>query len=38
VLAIGLAYAGQEVPSVPHDPNDKRLDWIVTEAAAIRLE
>jgi 5-formyltetrahydrofolate cyclo-ligase len=38
VLAIGLAYAGQEVPVVPHDPNDKRLDWIVTEAAAIRLE
>lgn len=38
VLAIGLAYAGQEVPAVPHDPNDKRLDWIVTEAAAIRLE
>jgi 5-formyltetrahydrofolate cyclo-ligase len=38
VLAIGLAYAGQEVPAVPHDPNDKRLDWIITEAAAIRLE
>jgi len=38
VLAIGLAYAGQEMPAVPHDPNDKRLDWIVTEAAAIRLE
>ncbi len=38
VLASGLAYAGQEVPAVPHDPNDKRLDWIITEAAAIRLE
>jgi len=38
VLAIGLAYAGQEMPAVPHDPNDKSLDWIVTEAAAIRLE
>ncbi len=38
VLAIGLAYAGQEVPAVPHGPNDKRLDWIITEVAAIRLE
>jgi len=38
VLAIGLAYAGQEVPAVPRGPTDKRLDWIVTEAEAIRLE
>ncbi|MDX1575503.1 MAG: 5-formyltetrahydrofolate cyclo-ligase [Kiloniellales bacterium] len=38
VLAVGLAYAAQEVPAVPHDGNDKRLDWIVTEAEAIRLE
>ena len=38
VLAVGLAYAAQEVPAVPHDPNDKRLDWIVTEAEAIRPE
>lgn len=38
VLAVGLAYAGQEVPAVPRDLNDKRLDWIVTEAEAIRLE
>ena len=38
VLAIGLAYAGQEVPAVPRNPNDKRLDWIITEAEAIRLE
>jgi 5-formyltetrahydrofolate cyclo-ligase len=37
-LAIGLAFAAQEVPAVPRDPNDKRLDWIVTEAEAIRLE
>ena len=36
VLAVGLAYAAQEVPEVPRDPNDKRLDWIVTEAEAIR--
>lgn len=38
VLAVGLAYAGQEVPDVPHDANDGRLDWIVTEAEAIRME
>ncbi|MDX1575161.1 MAG: 5-formyltetrahydrofolate cyclo-ligase, partial [Kiloniellales bacterium] len=37
-LAVGLAYAAQEVPAVPHDANDRRLDWIVTEAEAIRLE
>ncbi len=37
VLAIGLAYAGQEVPAIPRDGNDSRLDWIVTEAEAIRI-
>lgn len=29
--AIGVAYAGQEVPSLPHDPHDYPLDLIVTE-------
>jgi 5-formyltetrahydrofolate cyclo-ligase len=38
VLAIGLAYAGQEMAGVPHDDNDQPLDWIVTENAAIRVE
>jgi 5-formyltetrahydrofolate cyclo-ligase len=38
VLAVGLAYAAQEVPAVPRDANDRRLDWIVTEAEAIRME
>ena len=38
VLAIGLAYAAQEVAAVPRDTNDRRLDWIVTEAEAIRME
>ena len=38
VLAIGLAYAAQEIPAVPRDANDRRLDWIVTEAEAIRME
>ena len=37
VLAIGLAYAGQEVAKIPRDANERRLDWIVTEAEAIRI-
>ncbi len=36
-LAVGLAFAGQEVESVPRDVNDRRLDWVVTEAEAIRM-
>jgi 5-formyltetrahydrofolate cyclo-ligase len=35
VVTIGLAYAGQEVPSVPAEPHDRRLDLIVTEAGVI---
>ncbi len=35
VLAIGLAYSVQEVPSVPAEPHDRRLDLIVTEAEVI---
>ena len=31
VPAIGLAYAGQEVQSVPHGERDRRIDAIVTE-------
>ncbi len=34
VLAVGIAYAAQEVPSVPHGPRDERLDWIATDAGA----
>lgn len=36
VLAVGLAYGGQEVECVPVDASDQRLDWIVTETGAIR--
>ena len=32
VLAIGLAYAGQEVEAVPHEPHDQPLDAILTES------
>lgn len=36
VLAVGLAFAGQEVAEVPLEPHDQRLDWVLTEAEAIR--
>ena len=36
VLAIGIAYADQQVDSVPIDRNDVRLDLIVTERSVIR--
>ena len=35
VTAIGLAYAAQEVPSVPTTPRDARLDLVLTEREAI---
>ena len=31
VLALGFAFAGQEVPSLPTEATDQRLDGIVTE-------
>lgn len=31
VLVIGLAYAGQEMPEIPMEPHDQRLDAILTE-------
>jgi len=37
-VAIGIAFAVQEVDFVPHGPHDQPLDWIVTEAEAIRTE
>ena len=33
-LAVGFAYAGQEVDAVPRDETDERLDWVVTEISA----
>jgi 5-formyltetrahydrofolate cyclo-ligase len=38
VLALGFAYAGQEVPLVPHGPRDQHLDAVVTEAGVLRPE
>jgi 5-formyltetrahydrofolate cyclo-ligase len=37
VLAIGLAFASQEMVTVPMGPLDQALDWIVTEREAIRV-
>jgi 5-formyltetrahydrofolate cyclo-ligase len=31
VVIIGVAYAGQELPEVPMEPHDQRLDAILTE-------
>lgn len=36
VQAVGLAYAGQQVPCVPHEATDQPLDAVVTEAGVIR--
>lgn len=38
VLAVGVAFAVQEVARVPRDDSDARLDWILTENEAIKLE
>jgi len=37
VMAVGVAYAAQEVPAVPHHGGDVRLDALVTEAATYRF-
>jgi len=35
VLAVGLAFSGQVRDDLPVAPHDMRLDWIVTESAAL---
>ena len=37
VLAVGLAFAAQEVAAVPVAAGDEPLDWVVTEAEAIAV-
>ncbi len=37
VPAIGIAYAGQEVSSIPHEAHDRRLDGILTERGLRRF-
>ena len=35
ILAVGFAFAAQEVDRIPMSKTDQRLDWIVTEREAI---
>jgi 5-formyltetrahydrofolate cyclo-ligase len=37
VLTVGLAYSVQEIPEVPLEPHDRRLDAILTETELIRF-
>ena len=37
VLAIGVAFAAQEVECVPRDDTDERLDWMVTDREAFPI-
>jgi 5-formyltetrahydrofolate cyclo-ligase len=36
-LAVGIAYAGQELPELPRGSRDRALDWIVTEGETIAI-
>jgi 5-formyltetrahydrofolate cyclo-ligase len=36
-MAIGVAFGGQEVSSVPHDSSDETLDMVITEAGVRRF-
>jgi 5-formyltetrahydrofolate cyclo-ligase len=36
-LAIGIAYAAQEMPMVPRGPHDQPLDWVVTERSVFEF-
>jgi len=36
-LAVGVAYAGQELSDLPRGPRDRTLDWIVTEGETIAI-
>lgn len=38
VTAIGIAYAGQEIPAIPHEANDQRLDMVLTELGLRRFD
>ena len=37
LTTVGVAYSDQEVDTVPTEPHDEALDWIVTEREAIRI-
>ncbi|MGH6771206.1 MAG: 5-formyltetrahydrofolate cyclo-ligase [Xanthobacteraceae bacterium] len=37
ILAVGIAFAAQEIEAVPNSPRDARLDLVLTEKAVIRF-
>lgn len=37
-VAVGIAYAAQEMPAVPRGPYDQPLDWVVTERSVFRFK
>ena len=37
VLAVGVAFAAQEMDAVPCGVHDERLDWILTERETLRF-
>ncbi len=37
VVAVGIAFAAQEVPKIPTTPRDERLDLVLTEREVIDL-
>jgi 5-formyltetrahydrofolate cyclo-ligase len=38
VLAVGVAYADQEMAAVPRDDHDEPLDWLITERFVLRFD
>ncbi|WOJ90620.1 5-formyltetrahydrofolate cyclo-ligase [Methylocapsa polymorpha] len=38
ICAVGVAYASQALPMVPHETHDQRLDYVLTERELIRCE
>lgn len=37
IVAVGLAFAAQEVEAVPHEKFDERLDYVLTETGVIEM-
>ena len=37
LMAIGVGLEAQRRPSLPREPFDERLDWLVTEEAVVRF-
>jgi 5-formyltetrahydrofolate cyclo-ligase len=35
ICAVGVAYASQALPAIPHEPHDQRLDYVLTERELI---